>query len=527
MSDERRQRAAARSVKPPATSPIIERAVSQDNLSVEQLLAALKRKGIPLPFEIGTFLVLQAAEQALVLEATEQGMAAPPCVGVADVWVTSDGEVSVAPSRAAGAEREACRALVVMLGDLLVRSAPGVPPLLLEIVERGPSDGEWTLMRLRDDLEASLVPLNRGALRRVLARLLREVRREADRTPAAPPPDVRTVDRDLDALFGIESQEQPDSLQPSEPKAAEDDDAGLGGRHEHAATQREARLADDDGSMRERPPPGPGAQRLRNRAARVAPVTASGFDSGDAALDELDAASAAEGRGAVRLGIALALLTAVLVSAFLLMGRERAGSTLGLQKGPAAPAAQHPAAAAGPERRQGELRVTSTPARAQVLLLVGAGPVLATDLPTGVAHEFVAVAEGKAPSRAVVPADVSWQPSGAMQRYELALQLDDASPSRLQDELGAPRLPENAGKPSGALGEVRVVTSPPGARVYRFVGFTPDVRVENVAVGEPLELLVYLSGHVPARVVVPESDFENRDGKLVAELDVELTRKPK
>src|SRR5262245_33663534 len=147
----------------------------------------MQRKGIPLPFELGTFLVLQAAEQALVLEATEQGLAAPPLVGIGEVWLREDGEVGVMSERVAESEQAACRALVVMLGEMLVRSAPGVPPMLLELVENGPSDGEWSLLRLRDDLEASLVPLNRGALRRVLSRLLREVRRESDRAPMAAP----------------------------------------------------------------------------------------------------------------------------------------------------------------------------------------------------------------------------------------------------------------------------------------------------------------------------------------------------
>jgi len=49
-----------------------------------------------------------------------------------------------------------------------VCSAPGVPPMLLELIEHGPSAKDWTLSRLRDDLEACLLPLNRGATRRVL-----------------------------------------------------------------------------------------------------------------------------------------------------------------------------------------------------------------------------------------------------------------------------------------------------------------------------------------------------------------------
>src|SRR5689334_19316714 len=102
-----------------------------DGLSIEQLLTALQRKGIPLPFEMVTFLVLEATERVLTLEATGQ-TAAFSVIGPQQVWVSDAGEVAVEASTHAS-EQEACRALVVMLSELLVRSAPGVPAMLLEI----------------------------------------------------------------------------------------------------------------------------------------------------------------------------------------------------------------------------------------------------------------------------------------------------------------------------------------------------------------------------------------------------------
>jgi len=79
--------------------------------------------------------------------------------------------------------------------------------------------------------------------------------------------------------------------------------------------------------------------------------------------------------------------------------------------------------------------------------------------------------------------------------------------------------------PTGAAGNVRVVTAPPGAAVYQLIGFTPDVRVENLDVREPAELLVYLSGYEPQRVTLTEGTYKLEDGRLVADLEIALKAK--
>jgi hypothetical protein len=133
-------------------------------VSLEELLRILKRRGIPLPSEMGAFITLEVCEQIIDR---------PAALTTQDVALNEIGEVLCAREPRRCDEEEAVRALLALLGDLLVCSAPGVPAMLLELVERGPTDGVFTLDRLRDDLEACLLPLNRGATRRVLARLLR------------------------------------------------------------------------------------------------------------------------------------------------------------------------------------------------------------------------------------------------------------------------------------------------------------------------------------------------------------------
>ena len=95
-------------------------------------------------------------------------------------------------------------------------------------------------------------------------------------------------------------------------------------------------------------------------------------------------------------------------------------------------------------------------------------------------------------------------------------------------DLGSSRLPDDLGIPRAEMGSVRVVTSPPNAKVYLLVGFTPDVRVENVGTEEIVELLVYLPGHDVERVVVGPSDWhDTEDGTRAAELDVTLHERPR
>jgi len=165
------------------------------DVSVDGLLQTLELRGIPLPYEIGTFVALQACER--VLEA-------PADVGGDVVWIRDDGAVHVSGA-GAGSDESAARSVISLLGDLLVKSAPGVPPMILDLVESGPSDGSWGLTRLRDDLEAALVPLNRGATSRVLGRLIRESQRDA--APAAQElgaEEEARLSSELDRMLGTE-----------------------------------------------------------------------------------------------------------------------------------------------------------------------------------------------------------------------------------------------------------------------------------------------------------------------------------
>ncbi len=173
--------------------------------------------------------------------------------------------------------------------------------------------------------------------------------------------------------------------------------------------------------------------------------------------------------------------------------------------------------------RHGDLRVRTDSNHAQIFLFVGRGPAVAENLPVGVAHEFVAIADGKEPTRAVVPADAQWAPldDGTLQ-YELAMQTGERAMSFDELDLGGSRLERGAmGTPTGSLGRVRVVTTPPGAKVYVLIGFG-NAEVSDLPTEEPQELIVFEEGRGIRRVFVGPSDWrEGSEGK-VAEVQVNL-----
>ncbi len=178
-----------------------------------------------------------------------------------------------------------------------------------------------------------------------------------------------------------------------------------------------------------------------------------------------------------------------------------------------------------PEPEAGTLEVESTPPEAQAFLFVGRGPSIVEDLPVGVAHEFIVFADGHRPQRVIVPADARYEDTPDGPRYELAAQVGAAlaaDEDPLAVDLGPSLMPSTPGTP-GDLGSVRIITNPPGAKVFMLIGFTPDVRVENLATREATELLLWLEGHRLERVVVGPSDWQGEGSDQEAHIRATLT----
>ena len=548
-------------------------------VTVEDLVRVLKEKRTRIPYEIGAFVVLEACEAV---------QARPIRVEASLVRIGDDGRVSVDGDADNVRVPECSHSLAKLLAYVLVAAGPGVPPALLDLVESGPSDGGWDLGRFRDELEAALVPLNRGAARRVLSRMLREAAGEfrSRRNSVRPPPESDELDAELDGLLGGSSSpttrpmprvdaapaasQSPVSAKPRAsvggsvdakppkilrtPRGVGQVSSAVAGGLDSLADVLEPEPPIPSGAGGSSPAGSPGfVQPVEDppvgiRTPTAEPVQVNGGSVEEAPpdpdrprrvrpsadLDELEtfesAPRAGGGRGLVWAGLFLLLSVALVVGLIVFrpdvvdraMGRETAEEREAREAESRA-LAEAAAEREAHRRRFGRLVVEVEPAEAQVLLFVGRGPATVPELPVGIAHEFIAVADERSPTRALVSATASWEETGEGPRYELAMQTGD-EPMAFDDlRLGSSRLEHGElGTPSGQRGTVRVITNPPGARVYLLIGFSPSAEIRNVRTDEPLELLLWHEDHLPRRVPVMASDWRQEGDQPSARVQVRL-----
>jgi hypothetical protein len=539
--------------------------------TLQELLSTLKARKVRVPSEIGAFVALE------VCESLGRG---PARVATADVRIADDGTISLfVPPNSATLE-EAARAVVGLLASVLVAAGTGAPAALIRLVEDGAPTGVGCLDRLRDDLEAALVPLNRGAARRVLARMVREAKREAPRALSDRPGPVDRMDADLDDLLEPRSTEhrspspredEPTSRRPSvDPIDALLAETAPETLADHSPVSlRDAltaapppgvlsapptsRAGDDiDELLREAPTLAPGPSSSLPAPVSTPVVVAHRSSPGAAEAPEtlLDGPRAPRGRGPDRyddlsdldgppkrggvLGYvgAFVLVALIAAGALAFMRPDLVDRMLGRPpppEEPSGPTAEEREAAARTERaRWGTITVTSTPPAAQVMLFVGRSPAVIEDLMPGMAFEMMGLVDGRAPSRVVLPPDAEWETTPDGLRYELAIQIPDTPMEAARLSLGASALPDELGTPRADLGTARVITTPPNAKVYMLVGFTPDVRVENVSTEEIAELLVWAEGYEVERLVVAPSDWvASEDGGRTADLTATLRELPR
>jgi hypothetical protein len=184
-----------------------------------------------------------------------------------------------------------------------------------------------------------------------------------------------------------------------------------------------------------------------------------------------------------------------------------------------------PAAPAPPP--SGVIDVRVSPPDAQIFAFVGRGPVIVQNMPVGSAHEFVVFDRGLRPSRAVVPEGASWTKTDNGPIYELAVQAQAVAAPFDALDLGGPQTqPGSSG--TGRAGTIRVITNPPGAKVFRFVGVGPTARIQAGSIHEGQEILVYHPDHETRRAVIGPSDWQAAEGQrsYVASLEVDLPALP-
>lgn len=538
------------------------------DVGVGELVEELEQRGARLPFEIGAFVALEACEGLL-----RQSVKLVPN----DVRVTAEGSVVVAVTAARAEPEEAARSLQSVLRRLLAAAGPGVPPDLLELVEDNNTGRRpWALRELHDAIEASLIPINRGASRRVLARLVRD----SDRTAAAKAPEIDPdeLDAELDELLRDPAARTPGPEQTS--LALEDDQDDPQNQDENhlqdgpiterirfpkppaattepaippasAATAAALSLLEEEPTAAPEPvtktirkwnvsaeeEPAPAAVSVSASIPVTEPeletptesvfgtgsVTASGRESAASRAPSAPAPEPGYDRPSVaharlprrRGGWGIWLFAAVLGLA--LYAGIAAGAFDAWFREPA------PVVQATPS---GLIDVRVSPADAQVFVFVGRGPTSSGGMSVAGPHEFVVFDKGLSPTRASIPKDARWAstPNGPL--YELAIQAQPAANPSAALDLGTPET--EAPSLGGPEGTIRVITNPPGAKVYRFVGRGPTARIDVPSIHEGQEVLVYHRGHETRRAVIGPSDWQAAEAgdAHAASLEVELPALP-
>lgn len=492
-------------------------------VTAEELVRSLRRRQAALPSEIGTFVVFEACEAML--------SQAPMQASLGNLVVSEEGTVSL-PTAERTDQEGAARSLHSLLTSLLVVAGPAPTPALMRLAEEGPLDGRWTLDQMRDDLEAALVPLNRTASRRVLARLVRETGRTGPSGRSAPRPSFNELDEELSSLLGVEHE--PTRPTPDEIAQQNKRDArSMRPRKAHDDTVPEhvEQLEDvhDEASFNDAPHASSiEAKTVVDAYSSIEGLPAPSLFRGMESISErAPAGSVMPPRKSAWGGIALVLLTAALLGGILALRPDALQRLLGQTPEPVAKAPVEPIVQAP---RGGDLVVRVSNERAQILRFVGRGPATVENLPLGVAHEFVALADGALPTRVLVPADAEWERTAEGPRYEVAMQAGGKPKPGAALDLGDTLLPQNVGTPRSELGSVRIVTTPRGAKVYQLIGFAPEARIEELTLDQNEELLIWKRGHEPVSRTVAPADFVATKGsteRKVAQIDLTLSPLPK
>ncbi|AKV01466.1 Proline-rich protein [Labilithrix luteola] len=136
----------------------------ETSITLEEVFAVVETRRVPLAPELAGYLTLEIADGARAMEGE---------VETRTVYISEEGTVALVRPKREGVTGDAETSVRAILGKLL--EASGSPtPALSAAAKRKSGSG---LSSLVTELEAALIPVNRAAGRRALARLAREVKR--------------------------------------------------------------------------------------------------------------------------------------------------------------------------------------------------------------------------------------------------------------------------------------------------------------------------------------------------------------
>ena len=136
----------------------------ETSVTLEDVFTVVEAKRVPLAPELAGYLALEIAD------GTDAGSGN---VDPKTVFISEEGTVALVRPKKDAITGDAEASVRALLNKLLDASGSGTPALTTA-AKRKPGNG---LPALVEELEAALIPVNRAAGRRALARLVREVKR--------------------------------------------------------------------------------------------------------------------------------------------------------------------------------------------------------------------------------------------------------------------------------------------------------------------------------------------------------------
>jgi len=519
------------------------------SVTLDEVLAVVEAKRVPLAPELAGYLVLEIAEQA------------DPIGGNIDpksVFVGEEGTVALVKPKRDRRSGDAEASIREVLGRLLDASGSQTPALAAASKRKNGAG----LPALAEELDAALIPVNRAAGRRALARLAREVKRVTLGVGRHTLPSIAAPQSPRRAPASAFSAEEEPTVarapkHPTPANATElpttefvPDRGGLpyseadvdsliaqfgvsgGGEQQHARALRAIaeleptpapppRFVDRPEpnesaveellAIRSDPPsvaaPAPPTKRVAlatREFERQLPTQPSHLKKGRATSASAPHLDPRRGWWS-----AAGLAVAAVAAGSYAVGWLRSDAVVRREPTDAAPIPPSSPKHDVPPACVGALLVTDVPVHTEVLLREGQAPVDIPRMPVGARLEFIATAEGYAPKRVVVPpGSAGWDPGpDGKPRFEAAVQLDPSHPRAGAGDPWPPGEPGSAVGGEGPPGTVRVVATPRGAEVWMLAGIGPEAQIEHLGCDQDIELLLAGPATYRKRLRVRAADF--------------------
>ncbi len=437
------------------------------SVTLEEIFAVVAQKRAPLTPELAGYLVLELAE----------GAATAGEIDTRSVYVSEEGSVALVrgPNEPVGDAEVSLRRLLAKL----LEASGASTPALASVAKRRGGTGVAVMV---EELEASLIPVNRSAGKRALARLARETKRVTNRigrnasvpdiarSPAPAPvkfeDEVPTAKRDVETLpppaaesasnlptVGI-SKEELDAAATRAKRDSVDsllDSFEVSGQREDKALSKELKAMagldatktpppvnapstdDDDAieSLLAESAPAPRSAQRKEPPPRSSPFAEERVLPTAPSVRKQNLSLTTETRKLQRKGgsgLGVILLLVLVVAGFAVaLWLAKPGFLTG--RTPEKVAAERAAAEAERARIAAQnaqpachasLVVTGAPKDAEILIREGQAPALVDHMPVGARLEFVATAEGYVPKRAIVPAGATWETVDGKPRFDSA-----------------------------------------------------------------------------------------------------------